>query len=309
MKEELDKEYDKVLRRDSNGEMSHMSSEEDMVSCERSAFILARKLDESNIHMQIRCPLLDHGEDPLTIPSQPTVFGTCECEPNLAQEEVLDLQAELYDGFSEPEFQEALRELEAIHGKAYRNYTDDHTKLFLTVQNKVLPRYGFDKGQAGVLQMLSVGARYNDNEEFCSNRALLNVVSRLCKDSKGLGTTESSFSNGALLGPAANQDLEWRAFDRAVVPDFLQGTQSGWRGTLAGAQPDNTTCILKDNAEAALGSGSSILMLTWDGNLIVPAGQKQFFSKAFVLNITGQVTFQEKSNLIIDGWDLGRHCC
>lgn len=54
MKEELDKEYDKVLRRDSNGEMSHMSSEEDMVSCERSAFILARKLDESNIHMQIR---------------------------------------------------------------------------------------------------------------------------------------------------------------------------------------------------------------------------------------------------------------
>lgn len=39
-------------------------------------------------------------------------------------------------------------------------------------------------------------------------------------------------------------------------------------------QPDNTTCILKDNAEAALGSGSSILMLTWDGNLIVPAGPK-----------------------------------
>ncbi|CAK8985703.1 Uncharacterized protein SCF082_LOCUS252 [Durusdinium trenchii] len=94
--------------------------------------------------------------------------------PDLTLQEVLDLQAELYDGFSEPEFQEALRELEAIHGKAYRNYTDDHTKLFLTVQNKVLPRYGFDKGQAGVLQMLSVGARYNDNEEFCSNRALLN---------------------------------------------------------------------------------------------------------------------------------------
>ena len=31
---------------------------------------------------------------------------------------------------------QALAELEAIHGKAYRNYTDDHTKLFLTVQNK-----------------------------------------------------------------------------------------------------------------------------------------------------------------------------
>ena len=33
---------------------------------------------------------------------------------------------------------QALVELEAIHGKAYRNYTDDHTKLFLTVQNKAV---------------------------------------------------------------------------------------------------------------------------------------------------------------------------
>ena len=39
---------------------------------------------------------------------------------------------------SEPIFSQALAELEAIHGKAYRNYTDDHTKLFLTVQTKAL---------------------------------------------------------------------------------------------------------------------------------------------------------------------------
>ena len=50
-----------------------------------------------------------------------------------------------------------------------------HTEgLRCQIPSQVLPRYGFDKGQAGVLQMLSVGARYNDNEEFCSNRALLN---------------------------------------------------------------------------------------------------------------------------------------
>lgn len=82
--------------------------------------------------------------------------------PDLSLQDVLDLQAgcfspdlkslsnqaELFDGFSDPQFREAgcrwadedreaLDELEAIHGKAYRNYTDDHTKLFLTVQNKV----------------------------------------------------------------------------------------------------------------------------------------------------------------------------
>ncbi|CAJ1402059.1 unnamed protein product [Effrenium voratum] len=107
--------------------------------------------------------------------------------PELTLQEVLDLQvspgepnaylkAELYDGFSDPDFQEALAELEAIHGKAYKNYTEDHTKLFLTVQNKVLPRYGFKKGQVGVMQMLSVGARFNDNEEFCNNRAVLNEL-------------------------------------------------------------------------------------------------------------------------------------
>ena len=68
-------------------------------------------------------------------------------------------KAELYMGFAEKDFQdatcrcvtlslrhfslghwlasnEALAELEAIHGKAYKNYTEDHTKLFLTVQNK-----------------------------------------------------------------------------------------------------------------------------------------------------------------------------
>ena len=37
---------------------------------------------------------------------------------------------------------EALAELEAIHGKAYKNYTEDHTKLFLTVQNKVSDAHG-----------------------------------------------------------------------------------------------------------------------------------------------------------------------
>jgi len=39
---------------------------------------------------------------------------------------------------------QALVELEAIHGKAYRNYTDDHTKLFLTVQNKAMMGEGFN---------------------------------------------------------------------------------------------------------------------------------------------------------------------
>eukprot|EP00930_Biecheleria_cincta_P035886 TRINITY_DN24647_c0_g1_i1.p1 TRINITY_DN24647_c0_g1~~TRINITY_DN24647_c0_g1_i1.p1 ORF type:complete len:180 (-),score=33.63 TRINITY_DN24647_c0_g1_i1:271-810(-) len=94
--------------------------------------------------------------------------------PNLTLAEVLKLQAELYSAFSDEEFQDALEELEARHGKAYMNYTDAHTQLFLTVQNKILPKYGFSEGQAGVLQMLRDVARFNDDEQFCDNRSALN---------------------------------------------------------------------------------------------------------------------------------------
>lgn len=96
--------------------------------------------------------------------------------PELSLQEIKDMQAELYMGFAEKDFQDALAELEAIHGKAYKNYTEDHTKLFLTVQNKVLPKYGFQTGQAGVLQMLAAASRFNDDEDFCTNRAVLNEL-------------------------------------------------------------------------------------------------------------------------------------
>ncbi|CAE8643188.1 unnamed protein product, partial [Polarella glacialis] len=96
--------------------------------------------------------------------------------PDLTLEQVLELQAELYCGFSEPSFQEQLTELEARVGKAYVRHCDEHTQLFSTVQNQLLPSYGFEEGHRGVLQMLTVGARFNNDETFRQNRALINEL-------------------------------------------------------------------------------------------------------------------------------------
>ena len=41
---------------------------------------------------------------------------------------------------------------------------------------QVLPKYGFPVGQAGVVQMLAAASRFNDDEDFCTNRAVLNVA-------------------------------------------------------------------------------------------------------------------------------------
>ena len=40
---------------------------------------------------------------------------------------------------------------------------------------QVLPKYGFQTGQAGVLQMLAAASRFNDDEDLCTNRAVLNA--------------------------------------------------------------------------------------------------------------------------------------
>lgn len=96
--------------------------------------------------------------------------------PSLTLEQGLSLQKELYNAFAEDEFQDKLEEVEAMHGKAYKNYTSDHTKLFLTVQDAILPKYGFTTGQKGVIQMLRAGACLNKDAQYAQNRSLLNQL-------------------------------------------------------------------------------------------------------------------------------------
>lgn len=97
-------------------------------------------------------------------------------EGGLTLERVLRLQRELYVAFSDEDFQRRLAEVEATNGSARANYSSAHTELFLTVQNKILPKYGFPEGQKGVVEMLKASARFNHNRQFQQNRTMLNQL-------------------------------------------------------------------------------------------------------------------------------------
>uniref|UniRef100_A0A7S1PS12 SAM domain-containing protein n=1 Tax=Alexandrium catenella TaxID=2925 RepID=A0A7S1PS12_ALECA len=99
-----------------------------------------------------------------------------DSEGGLTLERVLRLQRELYVAFKDEDFQRRLAEVEAAHGTARANYSVAHTELFLTVQNTLLPKYGFSEGQKGVIEMLKSSARFNGNRQFQQNRAMLNQL-------------------------------------------------------------------------------------------------------------------------------------
>eukprot|EP00930_Biecheleria_cincta_P087779 TRINITY_DN77010_c0_g1_i1.p1 TRINITY_DN77010_c0_g1~~TRINITY_DN77010_c0_g1_i1.p1 ORF type:complete len:192 (+),score=56.17 TRINITY_DN77010_c0_g1_i1:18-593(+) len=176
--------------------------------------------------------------------------------PDLTLEEVLELQADLFDGFSDESFQKALKELEAIHGKAYKKYTDEHTRLFLTVQNKILPKYGFELGQAGVLQMLAIGARYNSNEEVRGNRALLNELIGMAPplseeqeemEQKAAMEEIRGIGDGRSEEEAARQRESRRIDRQLLVTENLRWTAGPFSMTRPEAPPRHVSAILDDD--------------------------------------------------------------
>eukprot|EP00408_Alexandrium_pacificum_P057795 CAMPEP_0171158806 /NCGR_PEP_ID=MMETSP0790-20130122/2703_1 /TAXON_ID=2925 /ORGANISM="Alexandrium catenella, Strain OF101" /LENGTH=685 /DNA_ID=CAMNT_0011623263 /DNA_START=148 /DNA_END=2205 /DNA_ORIENTATION=- len=96
--------------------------------------------------------------------------------PSITLEQALNMQKELYGAFSEMDFQDALEEVEEKHGKGYTNLTRHHTELFLSVQNQILPKYGYPGGQRGVTQMFQDVSRFNTDKQFQRNRFMLNQL-------------------------------------------------------------------------------------------------------------------------------------
>jgi len=76
-------------------------------------------------------------------------------EIELTLDQALSMQSELYKGFSDEGFQKQLKELETKHSKSSRDFVTERTQLFLSVQSVVLPKYGFEGTQKGVVLMLN----------------------------------------------------------------------------------------------------------------------------------------------------------
>jgi len=84
------------------------------------------------------------------------------------------MQSELYKGFSDEGFQKQLKELETKHSKSSRDFVTERTQLFLSVQSVVLPKYGFEGTQKGVVLMLNAFQPFMGNADFLKQAYLIN---------------------------------------------------------------------------------------------------------------------------------------
>ncbi|CAE7848606.1 sodA [Symbiodinium necroappetens] len=87
--------------------------------------------------------------------------------PELSVQQVIAMQRELHAGFADPAFQRRLDILENFHAKDPK-LIPMRQELFLSVQSKVLPKYGFQGSLKGVFDMLEVFRRpdLQHNGEF-----------------------------------------------------------------------------------------------------------------------------------------------
>lgn len=102
----------------------------------------------------------------------------------LSLEQTLSLQLDLLQGFEKEEFQIELEELEKRYQRGSKQFLEARAQLFLTVQSVVLPKYGFEGTEKGVLDMLTAAARWNHNERFLKNRENLNELLGLTEPQK-----------------------------------------------------------------------------------------------------------------------------
>eukprot|EP00439_Symbiodinium_sp_Y106_P063243 s3552_g9.t1 len=93
--------------------------------------------------------------------------------PELSVQQVIAMQRELHAGFSDPAFQRRLDILENFHAKDPK-LIPMRQELFLSVQSKLLPKYGFQGSLKGVFDMLEVFRRpdLQHNGEFTAASAV-----------------------------------------------------------------------------------------------------------------------------------------
>mmetsp|Transcript_70584 Transcript_70584/g.228622 ORF Transcript_70584/g.228622 Transcript_70584/m.228622 type:complete len:559 (-) Transcript_70584:67-1743(-) len=154
-------------------------------------------------------------------PQPEDAVQTCApSRPTLSLEAALQLQRELYEGFANKDFQAELRELEEQHGKGYEGYGGEaeRTALYLTVQSAILPKYGFEGSQAGVVAMLEAASCHNTNEEFRENRRMLNQL-------LGLEPTGEELSRR--VGAAKGKGKGKGEAPEGGAPEGGEGTEGG----------------------------------------------------------------------------------
>lgn len=84
----------------------------------------------------------------------------------MTRQQALALQHDLYIGFLDPIFQRKLNILESTHQRGSTEHVKARQKLMLSVQAKILPRYGFEGSLAGLYKMMAACGPYVEDPEF-----------------------------------------------------------------------------------------------------------------------------------------------
>jgi len=123
------------------------------------------------------------GFDPEHIPSpdEEIILGEEDLEEDVAPglEKFLALQKELLGGFSEPEFQEELCQLQTKCERrelVKTKFLAERQKLFLKVQMRVLPRYGYEGSSSGVYKMMGDMRPFIKEPEFVELADKINAL-------------------------------------------------------------------------------------------------------------------------------------
>lgn len=95
------------------------------------------------------------------------------------RERAVALQQELRLGFQSDSFQAELQQLQnrsKNEGLSHTRFLAERSKVFLTVQRRVLPRFGFEGSPAGVFKMMGAMQPYIKDPEFISLAEEINTL-------------------------------------------------------------------------------------------------------------------------------------
>jgi len=130
----------------------------------------------------------------------------------LTLEEAVDLQEDLKAGYGEAAFQERLTDILAKHEPGSAAWNQQRLELFLTVQSRVLPKYGFSGSTDGIVDMMklfNVRPEFSRDPEIQRRGQEINGLLRIEPASSSTSRAQTATAKGSKPKPPA-QEVEVR---------------------------------------------------------------------------------------------------
>lgn len=116
----------------------------------------------------------------VTHPQQPATQAKMDhTSPSLSRDQAVGLMKDMLNGFRAGPFQQKLTALEKharVNAMSFTEFVQLRQELFLSVQSRVLPKYGFEGSQDGMFKMMGVVGPFLNDPEFAQLSEETNAV-------------------------------------------------------------------------------------------------------------------------------------